>query len=132
MKHIKKFNEELSVDNPENFDSEEVSMSLSDWWISCDDALPKHNQLVVTYAPESQMSKVNICEFKKGISKEERKQMSGGYAYVDTERARRIKVGDEDGNNRKPYCFKVSGGPGQYFGQEVTHWMPLPSDPGTI
>jgi hypothetical protein len=126
MEHIKRFNEELSINDPENFDSEDVSRSLSDWWIDCNESLPKHNQLVVTYAPESQMTKVNICEFKKGISKKEREQMGG------TERARTIKACDEEGNNRKPYCFKVSGGPGQYFGQEVTHWMPLPSDPDTI
>ena len=29
MKHIKKFNEELSVDNPENFDSEETTVQYS-------------------------------------------------------------------------------------------------------
>ena len=123
MKQIKKFNELLSN---EDFNSEDISMSLSDWWISCDEVLPKNHQVVIIYSPSSQMGKVNICEFKKGISKEERKQMGG------TERARTTKTGDEEGNNRKPYCFKVSGGPGQYFGQEVTHWMPLPSDPGTI
>jgi len=123
MKQIKKFNELLSN---EDFNSEDISMSLSDWWISCDEVLPKNHQVVIVYSPSSQMGKVNICEFAKGITKEERKQMGG------SDRARSIKPSDEHGSNERPYYFKVHKGPGSYFGQEVTHWMPLPSDPGTI
>ena len=125
MKHIRKFNEELSIDDPENFDSEDISRSLADWWISCEEALPKPNQVVIVYAKESQMADYSICTFEKGISMEERRQMDG------TERALRFKAADEHSNNRKPYCWRKFG-PGTYFGQEVTHWMPLPSAPDTI
>lgn len=123
MKHIRRFNEELSVDD--TFDSEEISSSLADWWISCEDHLPKPNQDVIVYVPKSQMQDYSICTFLKGISLEERKEMNGN------ERARTIKDADESGNNKKPYCWKRRG-PGTYFGQEVTHWMPLPSKPGTF
>ena len=126
MKHLRKFNEELSIDNPETFDSQEVSDSLSDWWIDCNEALPKPNQVVIVYAPKSQMYSFCVCKFEKGISTEERKQLAG------TERALTFKASDEHSNNRKPYCWSKAGGPGTYFGQDVTHWMPLPSDPETI
>jgi hypothetical protein len=125
MKHIRKFNEELSIDDPENFDSEDISRSLADWWISCEEALPKPNQVVIVYAKESQMADYSICTFEKGISMEERRQMAG------TERALRFKAADEHGNNTNPYCWRKFG-PGTYFGQDVTHWMPLPSAPDTI
>ena len=125
MKHLRRFNEELSIDDPENFDSEDISRSLADWWISCEEALPKPNQVVIVYAKESQMADYSICTFLKGISSEERKQMAG------TERALTFKAADEHSNNRKPYCWKKFG-PGTYFGQDVTHWMPLPSAPDTI
>lgn len=36
---------------------------------------------------------------------------------------------DEHGNNRKPYCWIANGGPMTWFGQEVSHWMPLPERP---
>ena len=35
---------------------------------------------------------------------------------------------DEHANNEKPYNWKVDG-PGSYFGQHVTHWMPIPDSP---
>ena len=123
MKHIKKFtqiNEEFTLE-----DSEDISISLAGWWIPCSELTPENKQIVIVYAPKSQMSKVGICQFLKGISKEERQSMSG------SERARTVKFGDEDGNNKRPYAFKVHMGPGQYFGQEVTHWMPLPAEPNS-
>lgn len=125
MKYLKRFNEELSIEDPENFDSEDISRSLADWWISCEEALPKPDQIVIVYAKESQMFDYGICTFQKGISMEEREQMDG------TQRALTFKAADEYNNNRKPYCWKKFG-PGTYFGQDVTHWMPLPSAPDTI
>ena len=123
MKHIKNFieiNEEFTLE-----DSEDISISLAGWWIPCSELLPENRQLVIIYSPKSQMGKKNICQFHKGISKKEREEMGG------SERARTVEFGDEDGNNMKPYAFKVYKGPGQYFGQEVTHWMPLPADPNS-
>lgn len=126
MKYLKRFNEELSIDDTENFDSEDISRSLADWWISCEETLPKPNQVVIVYAKESQMADYSICTFEKGISMKERTQMAG------TQRALIIKAADEHDNNRKPYCWKRKLSPGSYFGQDVTHWMPLPSAPDTI
>lgn len=32
------------------------------------------------------------------------------------------------GNNQKPYAWEE--GPMKHFGQNVTHWMPIPEPPG--
>lgn len=108
----------------EEFETDDISQSLSDWWIACDEQLPEDRQLVITYSPKSQMSKINICTFEKGISKTEREELK----LSGDERHLRYSGADEDGNNRRPYRWKVQG-PGSYFGQEVTHWMPIPDSP---
>ena len=41
----------------------------------------------------------------------------------------RIEAGDEYSNNKRPYRWIVSNGPGSFFGQEVTHWLPIPEKP---
>jgi hypothetical protein len=108
----------------EEFETDDISHSLSDWWISCDDQLPEDRQLVTIYSPKSQMSKINICIFKKGISKKEREELK----LAGDERGITYTGSDEHANNRKPYEWDVQG-PGSYFGQDVTHWMPIPSSP---
>lgn len=108
----------------EEFETDDISQSLSDWWITCDDQLPENDQKVIIYAPKAQMSKINICTFEKGISKTEREELK----LSGDERHLRYSGADEDGNNRRPYRWKVQG-PGSYFGQEVTHWMPIPDSP---
>lgn len=108
----------------EEFETDDISQSLSDWWISCDEQLPENGQLVIIFAPKAQMSKINICRFKRGISAKEREELR----LSGDERGRTFDGADEHANNRKPYKWDVQG-PGSYFGQEVTHWMPIPDSP---
>jgi hypothetical protein len=108
----------------EEFETDDISQSLSDWWISCDEQLPENRQLVIIYAPKAQMSKINICRFEKGISAKEREELR----LLGDERGRSFSGADEHSNNRKPYKWDVQG-PGSYFGQDVTHWMPIPDSP---
>ena len=108
----------------EEFETDDISQSLSDWWISCDEQLPENRQLVIIYAPKAQMSKINICRFEKGISAKEREELR----LLGDERGRAFSGADEHANNRKPYKWNVQG-PGSYFGQDVTHWMPIPDSP---
>ena len=116
MKHLRKFNEE--------FETDDISHSLSDWWISCDEKLPENGQKVIIFTPMAQMSKINICIFKRGISAKEREELR----LLGDVRGRTFDGADEHANNRKPYKWDVQG-PGSYFGQEVTHWMPIPDSP---
>ena len=70
------------------------------------------------------MSKINICRFERGISAKEREELK----LSGDERWRSYSGSDEHDNNRKPYKWDVQG-PGSYFGQDVTHWMPIPDSP---
>lgn len=108
----------------EEFETDDISQSLSDWWISCDEQLPENGQLVIIYAPKSHTSKINICRLERGISAKEREELK----LAGDERWRTFSGADEHANNRKPYRWKDQG-PGSYFGQEVSHWMPLPDSP---
>ena len=36
---------------------------------------------------------------------------------------------DEDGNNLVPYKWYARSGPMEWWGQDVSHWMPLPKLP---
>jgi len=115
-------------------------------WISVDDKLPKDMEVVIIYAGNYQQSqKYDIARFEKGISLEEREKMKNGELtfemksgvhyngsldkpiYTEQERWLVFLSSDEHGNNQKPYSW--SSLPMRYFGQDVTHWMPLPSVP---
>jgi hypothetical protein len=111
----------------EEFETDDISQSLSDWWITCEEQLPENDQKVIIYAPKSQMPKINICTFVKGISKKEREELK----LSGDERHLSYYGADEYANNRKPYNWKAQG-PGSYFGQEVTHWMPIPDSPDSF
>jgi len=63
-----------------------------------------------------------VVKFVKGISLEERENME------DCERRRTFTAGDEWSNNLVPYEWKTFGAT-TFFGQEITHWMPLPDAP---
>jgi hypothetical protein len=123
------YNESYKVN--EEFETDDISQSLSDWWISCDEQLPENRQLVIIYAPKAHMSKINICRFERGISAKEREELrlSGDENLVA--RGRAYSGADEHANNRKPYKWDVQGKRvhGSYFGQDVTHWMPIPDSP---
>lgn len=127
MKNIKvfsKFNESLSKSELKDFDVEDISISLSDWWISVDDALPKENDYVLIYTTaRNRNGKVEVAYITFGISKSERKKLKES----NPERYKTYTSSDEDGNNHKPYIWH--SGPSTYFGQEVLYWMPAPAKP---
>jgi hypothetical protein len=72
-------------------------------WISCDEQLPNENEFV--------------------LGREIRSNGGPGYEIV-----RLIETEHPSTNNSKDYEWKTSG-PKQFFGQEITHWMPLPALP---
>ena len=123
MKNIKNFNyfkESLSKSELSDFDLEDISISLSDWWISVEDNLPEEMIPVLIYKNDN---KVEIAHIYFGISKSEREELK----ETDSQRYKTYTFGDEHDNNKKPYRWK--NGPMSYFGQEVLYWMPLPAKP---
>lgn len=106
-------------------------------WISVEDRLPEENVAVLIWS-----GSISIAKLEKGITKAEREAMkrgeiddpeSEGWNLYDgwfwIKRSDSIRACDEWGNNLKPYCWEVIGGVGQYFGQDVKYWMPLPQKP---
>ena len=68
MKNIKNFNyfnESLSNSELSDFDLDDISISLSDWWISIEDVLPKERIPVLIYKIDN---KVEIAHIYLGIS----------------------------------------------------------------
>lgn len=94
-------------------------------WISVKDKLPESGQYVLVWAGNvHQKPMCRVAMFKKGISKGERERLkkSGDKRAIEFHQA------DEDGNNKKPFCW-LEFGPMKWFGQDVSHWMPLPEPP---
>ena len=106
-------------------------------WISVNDRLPEEKESVMIWDGEWQVAKI-----EKGISEKEREAMkngeindpveigwnaSGGYRQL--RRSELYRACDEGWNNNVPYCWYVNGGMSKLFGQNVTHWMPLPKPP---
>jgi hypothetical protein len=94
-------------------------------WISVEDALPEQDQRVLVFTPKTNLfigSPVRIytMHFRSGRTKQELEQVE------------RPAIGaeDEHGNNQRPYCWSCENS-GSFFGQEVSHWMPLPNPPCT-
>lgn len=90
-------------------------------WISVDDRLPEDGQMVLIYDGRAYQWKptVNCAIFQKGKTA----------AQLKEEGCRVISFADEYGNNKKPYRWRAVLGPMVWFGQMVTHWMPLPELP---
>lgn len=90
--------------------------------ISIEDRVPEDRQVVLIYTNETnvfgskgQLMRFHVATFVKGRTAEE------------VERDRCSTFGDQQWNNRVPYGWKGDG-PCAWFGQEVTHWMPLPNE----
>ena len=86
-------------------------------WISCDNKLPQNNQIVLVKWNNIHCCReenYSVMRFQKGRTTEELKNAT--YFYGE----------DEWGNNKKPYNWKDPHGPLSLFGQEVSHWMPIP------
>lgn len=124
MKNIKTFstfNESLSVSDLNSFDLDDISISLSDWWISVEDSLPPSGKKVLIYLIDD---KVSMASISHGISKSERESLKES----DPKRYGTYIFGDEHDNNLVPYRWSGEG-PMNYFRQEVSYWMPIPAKP---
>ena len=96
-------------------------------WISTKDRLPEEGKYVIvrhnrgTWIDDTDQANVNcvIAKMKKGLSLKAREELD-----LRSERARTYRSEDEDGNNLVPYYFK-SFGLDSFFGQTITHWMPI-------
>lgn len=119
-------------------------------WISTKDRLPEEGKYVLarhnrgTWNDSTDQANVNcvVVKLVKGISMEERKLMENGELpshkeggvhydgswdkpiYTNNERWRIYKSEDEHGNNQVPYNWQMFG-PDSFFGQTITHWMPI-------
>lgn len=109
-------------------------------WIDVNDRLPDEGEYVLVYAGNYiQKVKYDIARISLGISMYDRQRMidgiipnpttpCGDFIVIPLERSSIITGSDEHGNNLKPYDWHTFG-PMKYFGQDVTHWMPLPAPP---
>ena len=114
-------------------------------WINTKDRLPEQGKYVLarhnrgTWNDTVDQANVNCVVVKliRGISIEEREKMKNGelpqtlekgwclsQGYSETERSQVYKAEDEEGNNRVPYNWQMFG-PDSFFGQTITHWMPI-------
>ena len=107
-------------------------------WIDANERLPEEGRDVLICVMGG--SDMDVARISLGISKEQRKKMHSGEIdnpeiptgapfYISTKRSLIVTASDEHGNNLVPYRFRASTGAMEYFGQEVTHWMPLPEPP---
>jgi hypothetical protein len=106
-------------------------------WISVEDELPEENKYVLIWVGE-----VQVARIEKGITEEDRDKMRKGEiedkiecgwslptGTMPSKRSEIYKECDVRWNNLVPYCWKANGGPMSWFGQDVTHWRPLPENP---
>lgn len=116
-------------------------------WISTKDQLPAERKYVLarhnrgTWVDNDDQENVNcvVVKLVKGISLDERRKMEKGEipqtfeegwsastGWTKTERSSIYKACDEQGNNLVPYNWEAFG-PDSFFGQTITHWMPIES-----
>ena len=106
-------------------------------WISVKDRVPEENEYVMIWCGECQIAKI-----EKGISEVQRNAMKDGEidapvatgwasssGYFQLKRSESYRACDEGFNNKVRYCWSVNGGMMKLFGQNVTHWTPLPEPP---
>ena len=94
-------------------------------WISVNDKLPQEKIYVLVklnknnWIDNDDQENVTcvVAKLSCGLSIIEREKLN-----KNNPRYNLYKNEDEHGNNKVPYCWK-SFGPGDYFGQEVSHWM---------
>jgi hypothetical protein len=83
-------------------------------WISCEEQLPENGEQVLVYRPNpSHRVSTKLGNPKSNIFVAEFEQIEDRFR--------------SNPNNEKPYTWHNL--PSSYFGQEITHWMPLPVKP---
>ena len=98
-------------------------------WISVEDALPDEGPFVLVLvrtvrdSRDEHGSRHRVMRIRKGLTAEERKAAEVKQGY-----SRPYGNADQHENNRVPYKWQDAGACNS-FGQEVTHWMPLPEPP---
>lgn len=89
-------------------------------WISVTERLPEDGQIVLCYWYNihcATRDNYTAMRFRKGRTAE---QLVSVKSYNSS---------DQWGNNLRPYCWDDPHGPLSLFGQDVSHWMPLPEPP---
>ena len=127
-------NHPIFTNNHNNYQDNKTTVG----WISVKDRLPDDEESVLILMGNI----VEVAYIKKGISEKQRQEMkrnplkdtkeecfSFTMGYYKINRSDSYKPYDEYGNNRVPYKWFAQSGPCSWFGQEVTHWMPLPEPP---
>ena len=114
-------------------------------WIKTSDKLPPEGKYVLarhtrgTWHDSSDQENVNcvVVKLVKGLSETQRNQMKSGEIddpMVDcfisgrnwpSPRSSIYAPGDQYDNNMKPYHWSQFG-PDSFFGQAISHWMPIP------
>lgn len=115
-------------------------------WINVKDKLPEEGKYVLakhnrgTWHDSDDQENVNtvVVKLVRGISEKERKEMKGtskdyqdspaedhGFYKISGLRSDTYKQGDEHGNNMVPWVWDTFGAD-SFFGQSITHWMPIP------
>lgn len=97
-------------------------------WISTKDRLPEEGKYVLgrhnrgSWVDDTDQENVNcvVVKLRFGISMEER-----NYLPDSDERKWLYTSDDEHGNNLVPYSFHTFG-QDHFFGQTITHWVPIP------
>jgi len=116
-------------------------------WINTKDKLPEEGKYVLarhnrgTWHDNTDQVNVNcvVVKLVRGISVEEREKRKKGElpqtfekswslsdGWREIERSQVYKAEDEAGNNQVPYNWQMFG-PDSFFGQTITHWMPIDS-----
>lgn len=93
-------------------------------WISIKEQLPPEKIDILIYTGYG----MYVATIELGITEEQRKVLR----EQGNIRAISYHFGDIHGNNMVPYRFQANAGPMEWFGQDVTHWMPLPEAPDDI
>jgi hypothetical protein len=106
---------------------EELQNKLNLWrqdkirrWIPVSERLPEDREIVIACWFNIHCIKkynVSVLRFMKGRTLDE------------IEKGTPIYGSDQYGNNKVPYCWHSTEGAHDHFGQEVTHWIPLPDPP---
>jgi len=99
--------------------------------------IAKHNR--GTWRDSTDQENVNtvIVKLVRGISLKEREAIKGtdrdyqdnstedhGFYKISGLRSDKYLFGDEEGNNTVPWAWQRFG-PDSFFGQTITHWMPI-------